>query len=81
MIKKFNNLTPKLGKNVYISDNAVVIGDVEIGDEVNIWFGSVIRGDMHYVKIGSQTNIQVNEGIPFGQGNYGKLMEKLLTNV
>lgn len=60
MIKKFNNLTPKLGKNVYISDNAVVIGDVEIGDEVNIWFGSIIRGDMHYIKIGSQTNIQDN---------------------
>ena len=41
MIKKFQNSQPKLGQNVYISENAAVIGDVTLGDEVNIWFGSV----------------------------------------
>ena len=47
MIKHFEGKQPRLGKNVYVSENAMVIGDVTLGDEVNIWFGAVLRGDMH----------------------------------
>lgn len=60
MIKTFEDKKPQLGKNVYISENASVIGEVSLGDEVNIWFGAVLRGDMHYIKIGNRTNIQDN---------------------
>ncbi len=60
MIKYFEGKQPRLGKNVYVSENAMVIGDVTLGDEVNIWFGAVLRGDMHYIKIGNRTNIQDN---------------------
>ena len=60
MIKKFQNKSPILGNNVYISETATVIGDVTLNDEVNIWFGAVLRGDMHFIKIGSRTNIQDN---------------------
>ena len=60
MIKKFQNKQPQLGEDVYVSENAMVIGDVILGDEVNIWFGAVLRGDMHYIKIGNRTNIQDN---------------------
>ena len=60
MIKEFNNHNPQIGENVYISENAVVIGNVNIGDHVNIWFGSTIRGDVHFIKIGDRTNIQDN---------------------
>ena len=60
MIKLFEGKQPQLGKNVYVSENAMVIGDVTLGDEVNIWFGAVLRGDMHYIKIGNRTNIQDN---------------------
>ena len=60
MIKKFQNKQPQLGEDVYVSENAKVIGDVTLGDEVNIWFGAVLRGDMHYIKIGNRTNIQDN---------------------
>ena len=60
MIKEFKNCRPKLGQNVYISENAAIIGDVILGDEVNIWFGSVLRGDMHYIKIGNRSNVQDN---------------------
>ncbi len=63
MIKPFIGKTPEIGKEVYISETAVVIGDVVLGDYVNIWFGSVVRGDMHYIKIGSKTNIQDNSVI------------------
>ena len=60
MIKEFQNSLPQLGQKVYISENAAVIGNVILGDEVNIWFGSVLRGDMHYIKIGNRSNIQDN---------------------
>ena len=60
MIKTWQNSQPTLGQNVYISENAAVIGDVTLGDQVNIWFGSVLRGDMHYIKIGNRSNIQDN---------------------
>ena len=63
MIKSFLDKKPKIGKNVYISETAVVIGNVILENDVNIWFGSVIRGDMHYIKIGSKTNIQDNSVI------------------
>ena len=60
MIKEFQNSRPTLGQNVYISENAAVIGNVTLGDEVNIWYGSVLRGDMHYIKIGNRSNVQDN---------------------
>ena len=63
MIKSFLDKKPKIGKNVYISETAIVIGNVILENDVNIWFGSVVRGDMHYIKIGSKTNIQDNSEI------------------
>jgi|SRR5215472_3777977 len=49
---------PKIGKNVFIAPNAVVIGDVEIGDDSSIWFGVTIRGDVYPIRIGARTNVQ-----------------------
>lgn len=63
MLKAYKGIHPKLGKGVYISENAFVIGDVELGDDVSIWFGSVIRGDVNYIRIGDRTNIQDNSVI------------------
>ena len=60
MIKQFEDKQPQLGHNVYVAENAMVIGEVTLGYEVNIWFGAVLRGDMHYIKIGNRTNIQDN---------------------
>jgi carbonic anhydrase/acetyltransferase-like protein (isoleucine patch superfamily) len=57
-IRTYLGITPKLGANVFIDDAAVVIGDVEIGDDSSIWPCTVIRGDMHKIRIGSRTSIQ-----------------------
>jgi len=54
---------PTLGDNVFIAENAAVIGDCEIGDESNIWFGCTLRGDVHEIRIGKRTNIQDNSVI------------------
>jgi carbonic anhydrase/acetyltransferase-like protein (isoleucine patch superfamily) len=51
---------PKLGARVFIAENATVIGDVTIGDDASIWYGTVARGDVHYIRIGKRSNIQDN---------------------
>ena len=54
---------PELGKNVYVAPNAVVAGDVKIGDNSSVWFSSVVRGDINKVVIGNNSNIQDNSTI------------------
>ncbi|MBL1244496.1 MAG: gamma carbonic anhydrase family protein [Sulfurimonas sp.] len=58
MLHNFKNFTPKIGKNTWIAPSADVIGDVTIGEDCSIWFGTVIRGDVHYITIGDRTSIQ-----------------------
>ena len=54
----YGGLHPQLGRSVFIAPGAKVIGDVRLGDEVSVWYNTVIRGDVHYVSIGAGTNIQ-----------------------
>jgi carbonic anhydrase/acetyltransferase-like protein (isoleucine patch superfamily) len=49
---------PKLGSNIFLASGVKIIGDVEIGDYSSIWYNSVVRGDVHFIKIGARTNIQ-----------------------
>src|SRR4051794_6284528 len=58
MIRSFDNQTPKIHPTAFIADSAEVIGDVEIGEDASVWFGSVVRGDVNYIRIGARTNIQ-----------------------
>ena len=51
---------PKIDPSVFIAENVLVIGDVKVSQDSSIWFGSVLRGDMNYIKIGKRTNIQDN---------------------
>lgn len=59
-VRSFNGITPKLAKGVYVDPNATVIGDVELGEDVSVWPGAVIRGDMHYIRVGNRSNVQDN---------------------
>lgn len=58
LIKEVRGFTPKIGKNVYIAENATIVGDVEIGDDCSIWFNAVLRGDVNSIRIGNRVNIQ-----------------------
>ncbi len=58
MISAFRDQEPKIHETAFIADDAVVIGDVEIGEEASVWFGSIVRGDVNYIRIGDRTNIQ-----------------------
>jgi carbonic anhydrase/acetyltransferase-like protein (isoleucine patch superfamily) len=56
----FYEKTPEISESAYLADNAVVTGDVKIGDETSIWFNSVIRGDVAPTVIGNKVSIQDN---------------------
>ncbi len=58
MVKKYLKYSPKIGEKTWIAKNAMVIGNCEIGNDSSVWFGSVVRGDVNYIKIGDRTNIQ-----------------------
>jgi len=57
-IRTYEGKTPKLGDQVFVDPSAVVLGDVEIGDNSSVWPLVVIRGDMHRIRIGHSTSIQ-----------------------
>jgi carbonic anhydrase/acetyltransferase-like protein (isoleucine patch superfamily) len=60
MLLPYKNIMPIIGKDVWIAENAAVIGDTHIGEESNVWFGCTVRGDVHEIRIGKRTNIQDN---------------------
>ena len=58
LIKSVRGFTPQIGENVYLADNATIIGDVIIGNDCSIWFNTVLRGDVNSIRIGNRVNIQ-----------------------
>ena len=60
MIKSLNGKTPVVPESAFVADNATVIGDVVLGENVNVWYGAVIRGDEGKIVIGDNTNVQDN---------------------
>jgi carbonic anhydrase/acetyltransferase-like protein (isoleucine patch superfamily) len=58
LILPVNGKTPQFGNNCYLAENATVVGDVTMGDDCSVWFTAVVRGDVHYIKIGNKVNIQ-----------------------
>lgn len=60
MKKPFRDKSPEIPDSCYISESVDIIGDVIMGEEANIWFSSVVRGDMNFIRIGARTNIQDN---------------------
>lgn len=58
IIKAYKGQSPKIHPDAWIAENAVIIGDVEIGAGTNIWYNVVIRGDLHQIRIGENSNIQ-----------------------
>ena len=58
IIKPLNGHTPIIPNNCFIAENAVIIGEVTMGEHCSIWYNAVIRGDVHFIKIGDKVNVQ-----------------------
>lgn len=58
LIKPVKGISPKFGKDCFLAENATVVGDVVMGDQCSVWFNAVIRGDVHYIRMGNKVNVQ-----------------------
>ncbi|MDE7402125.1 MAG: gamma carbonic anhydrase family protein [Muribaculaceae bacterium] len=58
ILKSVRGFTPKIGEDCFIAENAAIIGDVTMGDQCSVWFGTVLRGDVNTITIGNRVNIQ-----------------------
>ncbi|PJA09288.1 MAG: gamma carbonic anhydrase family protein [Flavobacteriales bacterium CG_4_10_14_0_2_um_filter_32_8] len=58
LIKTLLGKTPQFGNNCFLTENATIIGDVIMGDNCSVWFNVVIRGDVHYIRMGNKVNVQ-----------------------
>lgn len=58
IIRAVRGIQPKISEDCFIAENATILGEVEIGKQCSVWYNAVIRGDVHFIKIGNKVNIQ-----------------------
>lgn len=58
LVKSIKGVSPSFGDACYLAENATIIGDVVMGESCSIWFNAVVRGDVHYIKMGNKVNVQ-----------------------
>jgi carbonic anhydrase/acetyltransferase-like protein (isoleucine patch superfamily) len=84
-LRSYKGIAPRLGERVYVDIAATVIGDVVLGDDVSIWPGAVLRGDVHYIRVGARSNVQdgaivhVTHDGPFSPGGFPTLIGEDVT--
>lgn len=79
MIGKFKDNQPAIHRSAFIAEDAVVIGDVEIGEDASVWFGAVLRGDVNFIRIGPRTNIQDGTVIHVSSRDHPTILEDQIT--
>lgn len=79
MIRDFRECSPTIHHTAYVADTALVIGDVEIGEDSSVWFGSVLRGDVNHIRIGARTNIQDMTMIHVSSGTHPTILGDEIT--
>lgn len=58
LVLPVNGIAPQFGNDCYLADNCTVVGDVQMGDNCSVWFTAVVRGDVHYIRMGKKVNVQ-----------------------
>ncbi len=79
IVKEYAGKKPVIGNRVYLAETAAVIGDVVLGDDVSVWYNSVIRGDCHFIRIGARSNVQDNCAIHVTAGTHPTILEEEVT--
>jgi carbonic anhydrase/acetyltransferase-like protein (isoleucine patch superfamily) len=79
MIRSFRGVQPQIHSTAFVAAGAHVIGDVHIGEQSSIWFNTVVRGDMFYIRIGARTNVQDNSVIHTRTGAHPTILEDEVT--
>lgn len=60
IVRRYAGIEPRLGARVFLAESCAIIGDVELGEDSSVWFGAVLRGDIHYIRLGARSNVQDN---------------------
>ncbi|MBF0094006.1 MAG: gamma carbonic anhydrase family protein [Alphaproteobacteria bacterium] len=71
LVLPWKGIDPQIHGQAFVAPNATVIGDTVIGEGASIWFGTVVRGDVHEIRIGARTNIQDNSVVHVTGGKFG----------
>jgi len=71
LIRDYKGMVPKIADDVFVAENAVIIGDVEIGAQSSIWYGCVLRGDVESIRVGERSNIQDGTVVHVTAGKFG----------
>ena len=79
MIRPFRGVHPQIHETAFIADSAQIIGDVHVGAQASVWFGTVVRGDMFYIRIGDRANVQDNCVIHTRTGEKPTILEEEVT--
>ena len=79
MMRSFKDISPSIHSAAFIADDAIVIGDVEIGEHSSVWFGCVLRGDVNYIRIGSRTNLQDGTVVHVTSNDHPTILENDIT--
>ena len=58
VIKPINGKHPQISEDCFVAENATIVGEVSIGKQCSIWFNAVLRGDVHFIKLGNKVNVQ-----------------------
>ncbi len=79
VLRGYKGAFPRLGERVFIAETAAVIGDVALGDDVSIWYSSVVRGDFCWIRIGARSNVQDNCTLHTTSGTGPVVLEEEVT--
>ena len=79
IIRDFQDKTPKIHESVFVAENAVIIGDVEIEKDASIWYNCVLRGDVNHIRIGEKTNVQDGTIIHVSRKTHATILEHEVT--
>ena len=79
MIRTYRGIAPKIAASAYIDPSAQVIGDVVIGERSSVWCNATVRGDVHYIRIGEETNVQDNCCLHVMTGEYPLILGDRVT--
>jgi carbonic anhydrase/acetyltransferase-like protein (isoleucine patch superfamily) len=79
ILRDYAGKRPQLGQRVYLAETAAVIGDVVLGDDVSVWYNSVVRGDCNFIRVGARSNIQDNCAIHVTVATHPTILEEEVT--
>ena len=79
IVRTYAGKSPVLGERCYLAETAAVVGDVVLGDDVSVWYGAVVRGDCHWIRVGDRSNIQDNCVVHVTQKTHPTVLEEEVT--